>query len=453
MAIKSRANLLSDADTYVNDNTTRDISPADVRDRVKDLADSNVNKITDANLLGLRDYDTSRSYVVGEGTFQSGTIYRCTTNTTGVFNPAHWTAIIGPEVLALGALSDVTLTAPVANQVLKYNGAVWINDTVPGGATTFLALTDTPASYAAQSLKGVRVNAGETALEFYTISSGVTGSGTTNRLTQWTGASTIGDGTWDFSGNNLIPVTSGANLGSTSNRIGTYHISNAGVINLGNSTYFTVNTGGQNKFTWFSGGTYGIGVGVTEDATTRLDVSGSDATSSNFAAKFKDVSGNPILYVRNDGKVGVQKTTPLVPLDVGVTTFVAPQGAISSYIFAAVGSAGSFSVRDAGQVYIFDGTVKGFIEPAGGSSALQFGVLSNHKLEIFTNSAIRLTITNNGTYGFNTTDYGSGTGVLGIANAGVAPTTNPAGGGVLYSEGGALKWRGSAGTVTTIANA
>ncbi len=41
-----------------------------------------------------------------------------------------------------------------------------------GGATTFLELTDTPATYAGQALKTVRVNAGETALEFYTISGG-----------------------------------------------------------------------------------------------------------------------------------------------------------------------------------------------------------------------------------------------------------------------------------------
>ena len=38
-----------------------------------------------------------------------------------------------------------------------------------------------------------------------------------------------------------------------------------------------------------------------------------------------------------------------------------------------------------------------------------------------------------------------------IANAGTVPTTNPSGGGVLYSEGGALKWRGSSGTITTLA--
>lgn len=37
---------------------------------------------------------------------------------------------------------------------------------------TFLALSDVPASYSGQSLKGVRVNAGETGLEFYTTGGG-----------------------------------------------------------------------------------------------------------------------------------------------------------------------------------------------------------------------------------------------------------------------------------------
>ena len=45
------------------------------------------------------------------------------------------------------------------------------------------------------------------------------------------------------------------------------------------------------------------------------------------------------------------------------------------------------------------------------------------------------------------------TGVTTIANATTVPSTNPTGGGFLYSEGGALKWRGSSGTVSTIAPA
>lgn len=57
-------------------------------------------------------------------------------------------------------------------------------------------------------------------------------------------------------------------------------------------------------------------------------------------------------------------------------------------------------------------------------------------------------------FGFGgTTAFGGGSKVLGVPNATTAPTTNPTGGGVLYAEGGALKWRGSSGTVTTIAPA
>jgi hypothetical protein len=55
--------------------------------------------------------------------------------------------------------------------------------------------------------------------------------------------------------------------------------------------------------------------------------------------------------------------------------------------------------------------------------------------------------------GSTSTQVGGGSGVVGIANAGTVPTTNPTGGGVLYAEGGALKWRGSSGTVTVIAPA
>lgn len=58
-----------------------------------------------------------------------------------------------------------------------------------------------------------------------------------------------------------------------------------------------------------------------------------------------------------------------------------------------------------------------------------------------------------GNTGIVTTSFGSGVGVIGIANAGTNPSTNPSGGGVLYCDAGALKYRGSSGTITTIANA
>lgn len=70
-----------------------------------------------------------------------------------------------------------------------------------------------------------------------------------------------------------------------------------------------------------------------------------------------------------------------------------------------------------------------------------------------TGSVTRFTIDTNGNFGLNGSSFGSGTGVIFIANRSSAPSTNPLGGGILYCESGALKYRGSSGTVTTIANA
>lgn len=58
-----------------------------------------------------------------------------------------------------------------------------------------------------------------------------------------------------------------------------------------------------------------------------------------------------------------------------------------------------------------------------------------------------------GDISINLSDFGGGSGVISIANATVVPTSNPTGGGVMYIEGGALKYRGSSGTITTIAAA
>jgi len=55
--------------------------------------------------------------------------------------------------------------------------------------------------------------------------------------------------------------------------------------------------------------------------------------------------------------------------------------------------------------------------------------------------------------GIATPSLGGGKGVVFVANAETIPSTNPSGGGILFAEGGVLKYRGSSGTVTTIAAA
>jgi hypothetical protein len=63
------------------------------------------------------------------------------------------------------------------------------------------------------------------------------------------------------------------------------------------------------------------------------------------------------------------------------------------------------------------------------------------------NSTLRLLGKN---VGFRANSFGGGSGVLAIADAVTVPSSNPTGGGLLYSQAGALKWRKPDGTVQEV---
>lgn len=109
-------------------------------------------------------------------------------------------------------ISGQSETAPVIeageSALLRCDGVNVLNAASAGGASTFLELTDTPSSLSGQALKAVRVNSGETALEFTDeIGGSVTGSiqltaGFKGALATLDGTQTIADSTnvalaWD----------------------------------------------------------------------------------------------------------------------------------------------------------------------------------------------------------------------------------------------------------------
>src|SRR6478609_1468680 len=66
--------------------------------------------------------------------------------------------------------TENTLLHNILKQIVRLTEV--ISTSGGGGVTTFIQLTDVPNSYSGQAGKGVRVNAGATALEFFTLGGG-----------------------------------------------------------------------------------------------------------------------------------------------------------------------------------------------------------------------------------------------------------------------------------------
>lgn len=110
----------------------------------------------------------------------------------------------------------------------------------------------------------------------------------------------------------------------------------------------------------------------------------------------------------------------------------------------------TFMINNSGNVLL--GTTTG-VSPTAKLDIRLFSSSDSNKAISITNAASLeiFKITEAGNIGMNGSSFGSGIGVLFIANATTSPTVNPSGGGVLYTEAGALKYRGPGGTVTTLA--
>lgn len=199
---------------------------------------------------------------------------------------------------------------------------------------------------------------------------------------------------------------------------------------------------------------YGVQEGGTHHWSHGSDVS--DGASYKFCTGFGISTVTQQFIIRKDGTVSVKNdgsgfTAPYGFIGDANTGMFSP--AIQNIGFKANGNE-TMRIGSTGKVFSSQ-------EDDANTPSWSFlndqdtgvGHAASDNLTLITGGTERLRVGSTGTFYFGGAGFGAGTGTLAIKNAAAAPTTNHPNGGILYVEGGALKFRGSAGTVTTIAPA
>ena len=147
-------------------------------------------------------------------------------------------------------------------------------------------------------------------------------------------------------------------------------------------------------------------------------------------------SPTTVLTALSSGNVGIGTTSPTKQLHV-----------YSSTAAVLIDTSASSSANPELQL---GAVARQFNVGVGGATFATTALQGSYYLYDATASSYRFVINYAGNVGIGVTSFGtSAATVIGIAN-GTAPSTSPAGMGQLYVESGALKYRGSSGTVTTL---
>lgn len=153
-----------------------------------------------------------------------------------------------------------------------------------------------------------------------------------------------------------------------------------------------------------------------------------------------NTTGNPITIRHNSRDDFVVKGTGKVGIRIPIGNTPAGSLEIAQTDDATVGLAMTANSGSAQQLLLLkDSAAAARFEIAANGSSV-------HRAIAFFTSALQL--------GATSADLGGSSGVvISMKNVATPPSTNPTGGGILYVDAGALKYRGSSGTVTTIAPA
>lgn len=172
--------------------------------------------------------------------------------------------------------------------------------------------------------------------------------------------------------------------------------------------------------------------GITNTAIAN-ELMKSDGTNAVPSGLFSTSSGN-MTFTGTTASIQINSTSSFI-----LETKTSTNADVSFDIQSANGVSGSPNAK---YITIFGGAGYAPTNGNGGSVYLSGGNGggTGEKGNIYLNTIIETTA-------------GGGQGVILISNATTVPTTNPVGGSILYAEAGALKARGTSGTITTLAPA
>lgn len=253
------------------------------------------------------------------------------------------------------------------------------------------------------------------------------------------------------SGTNIKTINSTSLLGSGNITVSASPAGSSGQVQYNNAGAF----GGMTAVVYAGTGTH-VAITSQAAATIPLCVKGAASQSGNLT-EWQNSSGTILARIASSGSVVTGGTVTVGYGNFSVPTIVlgdssAGFGTDSTTIY---GRAGSTTVWAAATNSFRVGAsqVIGFASTGAASNSADSGFARNAAGVIEVNSGTAgtfrdLIVRNLGLNG--AVSAGGGVGVQFVANATTSPTTNPTGGGILYCEGGALKFRGSSGTVTTL---